>query len=80
MSFVIGRGFAEVKILIKVKLVLSLKHFLIFRYHFAYTFILTNSSPRFYQMSFFIQLGRDFAEVKINKKETGPVSLTVLIF
>ena len=63
MPFVIGRGFAEVQILTKVKLALSLEPFGIFRQKFAYTLILTSSSPRSYQLSFFIQFDQGFASV-----------------
>ena len=70
MAFNIGRGFAELKILKKVK-VAELSGLL--WCNFAYSLILTSCSTRDCQMSFGI--GRGVAVVQILKNsETGPIS------
>ena len=75
MIFGIGQGFAEVQILKKVKLALSLELWRILWWNFAYTLILTKSSPRDCEMTLFT--GRGFAELQILKKDNGAISWTV---
>ena len=66
MTFIIGRGFAELQILKKWKWSITLKQFGIFWCTVADTFILTISSPRDCEMTFII--GRGFAKLQILKK------------
>ena len=72
MTVFIGWGFAELQILKKVKMTLSLELWRILWWNFAYTLILTRCSQWDCQMIFGI--GRGFVEVQILKKsETGPI-------
>ena len=66
MTFFIGRGFVELRILKKVIMALSLELSEILWWNFAYTLILTWCSPWDSQMTFGI--GRGFAEVQNLKK------------
>ena len=65
MQFSIGRGFAEVQSVNKMKLVVSLEPYEIF-WNLAYTLIVTRYSPGNCKIAF--SIGRGFAEVQIEKK------------
>ena len=78
MTFIVGRGFAELQILKKVKMALSFELNGILWWNFAYTLISTICSPRDCQISF--GAGRSFAEVQVKKKWTWPYLLKRLVY
>ena len=67
MTFIIGRGSAELQILKKVKMTLSLELSGILWWNFAYTLILTRCSPSDCKILF--RIGQGFAEVQILKEK-----------
>ena len=78
MTFSIGRGFAELQILKKMKMALSVELWRILWCNFAYTLILTRCSQWDCQMLFGIDRG--FAEVQILKKVKLPYPLNLLVY